>query len=108
MLNKLNNFLTAMITPDTVEVRPENTLQLATAVLLIEIMRSYADSTGEAKATLLKIRKERFDLSDTEWVHQTEPGTRQEHAEQHLCRVDDGVETLLLLGGAFVPDHPVV
>lgn len=77
MLNKLNNFLTAMITPDTVEVRPENTLQLATAVLLIEIMQSDAESTGEEKATILKILKERFHLSDTEVAQLTERGHRK-------------------------------
>jgi uncharacterized tellurite resistance protein B-like protein len=77
MLNKLSNFLTAMITPDTVEVRPENTLQLATAVLLIEVMQSDAESTDEEKATVLNILKERFHLSDAEVVQLIEQGHRK-------------------------------
>jgi uncharacterized tellurite resistance protein B-like protein len=84
MLNKLNNFLTAMITPDTVVVRPENTLQLATAVLLIEIMQSDAESTGEEKATILNILKERFHLSDTEVAQLTERGHRKAKAASDL------------------------
>jgi uncharacterized tellurite resistance protein B-like protein len=66
MLNKLNDFLSSIIAPASVENRPEHTLQLATAVLLIEVMRSDADSTDEEQSTILKILKERFHLTDTE------------------------------------------
>lgn len=65
MLNKLNNFLTSFIPASSAD-RPEHSLQLATAVLLIEVMRSDAESTKEEQATILKILKERFHLPDAE------------------------------------------
>jgi len=66
MLNKLSDFLSAIIPPTGAESRPKHTLQLATAVLLIEVMQSDADSTDQERATILKILKERFHLSDAE------------------------------------------
>jgi uncharacterized tellurite resistance protein B-like protein len=66
MLNKLNDFLSTIIVPTSVNVRPEHTLQLATAVLLIEVMRSDAESSDGELATILNILKERFKLSDAE------------------------------------------
>jgi len=66
MLNKLNDFLSTVITPSSVNIRPEHTLQLATAVLLIEVMRSDADGTEQELATILNILRERFHLSDVE------------------------------------------
>lgn len=76
MLNKLSDFLSAIITPTSVESRPEHTLQLATAVLLIEVMRSDADSTDQEQATILKILKERFDLADAEVAQLSDLGHR--------------------------------
>lgn len=76
MLNKLNDFLSSIIAHTSVENRPEHTLQLATAVLLIEVMRSDADSTDEEQATILKILKERFQLSDAEVAQLSELGHR--------------------------------
>jgi len=66
MLNKLSDFLSTVIAPGSVEGRPEHTLQLATAVLLIEVMRSDADGTEQELATILNILKQRFHLSDEE------------------------------------------
>jgi len=66
MLNKLSGFLSTVITPASVEGRPEHTLQLATAVLLIEVMRSDTDGTELELTTILNILKERFHLSDSE------------------------------------------
>ena len=76
MLNKLNDFLSSIIAPGSAENRPEHTLQLATAVLLIEVMRSDADSTDEEQATILKILKERFQLPDAEVAQLSELGHR--------------------------------
>ena len=76
MLNKLNDFLSSIIAPASAESRPEHTLQLATAVLLIEVMRSDADSTDEEQATILKILKERFQLPDAEVAQLSELGHR--------------------------------
>lgn len=84
MLNKLNNFLSGMISPDTVEGRPEITLQLATAVLLIEVMKSDAESTDEEKSTILNILKERFHLSDAEVAQLSERGQRTVKAANDL------------------------
>ncbi len=76
MLNKLGNFLSAFIPPAEVESRPEHTLQLATAVLLIEVMRSDAESTAEEQETILKILRERFHLSDAEVARLSERGQK--------------------------------
>lgn len=66
MLNKLNDFLSSILAPASAEGHPEHSLQLATAVLLIEVMRSDAESTAEEQATILEILKERFHLPDAE------------------------------------------
>jgi uncharacterized tellurite resistance protein B-like protein len=66
MLNKLSDFLSTVIPTTSGEGRPEHTLQLATAVLLIEVMRSDADSTDQELATILNILRERFHLSVAE------------------------------------------
>jgi len=77
MLNKLNQFLTTIIPSDTAPIRSEHTLQLATAVLLIEVMRSDAESTDQELATIINILKGRFNLSDTEVAKSTELGHHQ-------------------------------
>jgi uncharacterized tellurite resistance protein B-like protein len=74
MMNKLSNFLTAITPSDTFTTRPEHTLQLATAVLLIEVMKSDAESTEEEQSTILNILKDRFHLSDAEVEQLTELG----------------------------------
>ena len=65
MLSKLNNYLSTII-PSHINIRPEHTLQLATAVLLIEVMRSDTKSTDEELSTILQILKQRFHLADAE------------------------------------------
>ena len=74
MLTKLNNFLASMSVPASADTRPEHTLQLATAVLLIEVMQSDAECAFEEQATILRILKERFLLSDAEVTQLTERG----------------------------------
>jgi len=66
MLSKLNKFLSTIIAPDTSNNRPEHTLKLATAVLLIEVMQSDVDSTDKERGTIITILKGRFHLSDAE------------------------------------------
>lgn len=80
MLNKLNNLLSSIIVPNHADSRPEHTLQLATAVLLIEIMKSDADEAAQEQAAILKILKERFALSDAEVAQLTELGRRTARA----------------------------
>jgi uncharacterized tellurite resistance protein B-like protein len=80
MLNKLNDFLSSIIVPTGVDSRPEHTLHLATAVLLIEVMQSDAESADQEMATILKILKERFHLSDAEVTQLTELGHRTANA----------------------------
>ena len=84
MLSKLNNFLSTFITHDNTDERPENTLQLATAVLLIEVMQSDADSTDEEQATILKILKQRFHLPDAEVAQLAELGHRKTKTSNDL------------------------
>jgi len=74
MLSKLNNFLSGIIEPAHNESRTEHTLQLATAALLIEVMRADADSTDQEQDAILQILKERFQLSDTEVAHLSDLG----------------------------------
>jgi uncharacterized tellurite resistance protein B-like protein len=76
MLNKLSDFLSAIIAPANGESPPEHSLQLATAVLLIEVMRSDAESTDEEQAAILSILKGRFQLADAEVAQLAELGRR--------------------------------
>lgn len=76
MLSKLSDFLSTVIAPASAEVRPDHTLRLATAVLLIEVMRSDADSTDEEQGAILNILKVRFQLADAELAQLTELGHR--------------------------------
>ena len=84
MLHKVSDFLSAIITSTSIESRPEHTLQLATAVLLIEVMRSDTNSTDHELATILKILKERFYLSDAEVAQLSEVGHRTVKAANDL------------------------
>ena len=84
MLNKLNNFLSTLITPANNEARPEHTLQLATAVLMIEVMRSDAESTDEEQDAVLKILKEQFNLPDAEVAQLSELGHQTAKAANDL------------------------
>ena len=86
MLNKLSDFLSTIIAPASVEGRPEHTLQLATAVLLIEVMRSDAESTDEEQATILNILKQRFQLADAEVAQLSELGHSTVKAANDLHR----------------------
>ncbi len=83
MLNKLNSFLATLIPAPAAGSRPEHTLQLATAVLLIEVMRSDG-STDEEQALVLHILKQRFQLSDAEVAQLTELGHHTSHAANDL------------------------
>lgn len=74
MLNRLNDFLSSIVGPTIVDDRPEHTLQLATAVLLIEVMQSDDESTDQEQAAVLNILKERFNLADAEVTQLTELG----------------------------------
>ena len=66
MLNKLNEFFSTLITPSNGAPPPEHTLQLATAVLMIEVMRADAESSEGELATVMRILKQRFQLNDHE------------------------------------------
>lgn len=66
MLKKLNSFLSTFIPAPDANFSPAHTLQLATAVLLIEIMQSDAECAFEEQAAILNILKAQFRLSDAE------------------------------------------
>jgi uncharacterized tellurite resistance protein B-like protein len=74
MLSKLSDFLSAFIPPGSDADRPELTLQLALAVLLIEVMQSDAECAFDEQITILNILKQRFHLSDVEVAQLTERG----------------------------------
>ena len=85
MLNKLSDFISSITSPASAESRSEYALQLATAVLLIEVMQSDFESTDHEQVTILKILKERFQLPDAEVArlselgHQTAKGANDFH-----------------------------
>ena len=76
MLSKLSDFLSSTFLPAEVEVHQENTLQLAIAVLLIEVMQADAECAFEEQAAILRILKERFGLSDEGVKQLTEQGQK--------------------------------
>jgi uncharacterized tellurite resistance protein B-like protein len=87
MLNKLNNFLSSFIATDSAQARPQaDTLQLAIAVLLIEVMQSDAECAFEEQATILRILKERFHLSDAEVKQLTEQGQQTSRTANDFYR----------------------
>lgn len=72
----INDFLSAIMAPTGVDSRPEHTLQLATAVLLIEVMQSDDNIADREQSTVLKILKDRFHLADAEVTQLTKLGHR--------------------------------
>lgn len=74
ILSKLTLFLSSIVAPANVEDRSEHSLQLATAVLLIEVMRSDAECAEEEHAAIIGILKKRFALSDEQAEQLAEHG----------------------------------
>ncbi len=72
VLSKLNHLLSTFLPAPEADSQP--TLQLATAVLLIEVMQSDAECAFEEQAAILRILKERFHLSDAEVKELAEQG----------------------------------
>ena len=64
ILSKLTFFLSTIIPPSDAGDRAEHSLQLATAVLLIEVMRSDAECAEEEHSAIIGILEKRFALSD--------------------------------------------
>lgn len=84
MLNKLSNFLSAIIPPSIDSEHPDLTLQMAVAVLLIEVMRSDAECAFEEQAVIQSILKQRFLLTDAEVVQMTERGQQTSKSTNDL------------------------
>ena len=59
-------------------------MQLAVAVLLIEVMQSDAECAFEEQATILNILKQRFHLSDEEVAQLTERGQQTSKSANDL------------------------
>lgn len=74
MLSKLNNLLSGISGAARIDSHPEHTLQLATAVLLIEVMRADTSCTEQEQNAILSILKERFLLTDTEVANLSDLG----------------------------------
>lgn len=66
MLNKLNELFSTLAAPSKDAQKPEHPLQLATAVLMIEVMHADAKSSEAELAAVIHILKQRFQLSDSE------------------------------------------
>jgi uncharacterized tellurite resistance protein B-like protein len=84
MLNKLSNFFSSIIPSNSDASRPELTLQLAVAVLLIEVMQSDAECAFDEQAAILNILKQRFHLSDAEVAQLTERGQQTSKSANDL------------------------
>ncbi len=84
MLKKLSNFLSVYFPPSSDAGRPELTLQLVVAVLLIEVMQSDAECAFDEQATILKILKQRFHLSDAEVAQLNERGQQASKSANDL------------------------
>ena len=84
MLKKLSNLLSTYFPPSSDAGRPELTLQLAVAVLLIEVMQSDAECAFDEQATILKILKQRFHLSDAEVAQLNEQGQQASKSANDL------------------------
>lgn len=84
MLNKLSKLLSTIIPPGSDAARPELTLQLAVAVLLIEVMQSDVECAFDEQAAILKILKQRFHLSDLEVAQLTERGQQTSKSANDL------------------------
>jgi uncharacterized tellurite resistance protein B-like protein len=84
MLNKLSNLLSAIIPPSSDAYRSKHTLELAVAVLLIEVMQSDSKSAFDEQTTILNILKQRFHLSDSEVAQLTEHGQQTSKSANDL------------------------
>lgn len=80
MLRTLNEFFSSLSLTSNDSPAPQHTLQLATAVLMIEVMRADAESSEAELSTVMRILKERFQLSDSEVQNLSALG---QHTAQH-------------------------
>jgi uncharacterized tellurite resistance protein B-like protein len=74
MLNKIGDFLGSLVATPAPERKSEHTLQLATAVLLVEVMRSDASVAAEELAAVATILGKHFALKDAEVARLVELG----------------------------------
>lgn len=80
MLNRLKDFLGTLTTPETVRASDEQALQLATAVLLIEVMRSDGNIAPEEQAKVQALLKAHFRLTNEQVLQLVAHGDR--HARE--------------------------
>lgn len=66
MLDKIGSFLSSLMTTAETDRRDGHTLQLATAVLLVEVMQADANISAEEVAAVTAILREKFSLTDGE------------------------------------------
>jgi len=84
MLNRIGDFLATLVAPPAPERQGEQTLQLATAVLLLETMRADAAIASEELAAVTAILGERFALTGDEVARLVELGERTADAASDL------------------------
>lgn len=102
MLSSLQNLLTSFFMPDdTAQTRGGGNLQLATAVLLFDVMRSDTDiSDAEHAQTLASLRK-RFALSDEALAQ------LMAQAEQTARSANDYFSVTSLMNDCFTHDQKI-
>lgn len=76
MPNKLGDLFASFMMPPEAAKQEEHTLQLATAVLLIEVMQADAEIAPEEQAAILAILKAQFALPDGAVEQLVEQGRR--------------------------------
>ncbi len=74
MLSSLKSFLATIIPPAETAVADEHAMQLATAVLLIEVMRADTECKAAEQAAIITILRRRFALTEVELARLLELG----------------------------------
>jgi uncharacterized tellurite resistance protein B-like protein len=103
MINTIRQFFEKHIqpSPDSSERSSEDSLRLATAALLIEMMRADAEISDEEKRTITKIMRAKSGLSDKEMADFIKL------AEEEICRATGYFEFTSLINKEFSYEEKV-
>jgi uncharacterized tellurite resistance protein B-like protein len=103
MIQAIKNFFESFLDPEAAETEQDqdHVLQLATAALLIEVMRADTEVKSEEQIAVEKAIREKFDLSEEE--------TRNlvQLAEQKADRTTSYYEFTSLINNAFTLDKKI-
>jgi uncharacterized tellurite resistance protein B-like protein len=102
MLSSLQNLLSSFFMPDDAAAAPgTGNLQLATAVLLFDVMRSDADISDAERAQAMAALRQRFALSDAALAQ------LMAQAEQTAMHANDYFSFTSLMNDKFTQDQKI-